>query len=254
MAVDPYSTAIAGVGAVANFFAGRSAAKSQKEYNRRLAQGADLQNQVFRQSIPVYQQLIQQYAQRALPQSVGGQFGAERGYGSPEDQLRLRAAEEDVNRYYQQQANQLRNQLGGTASRSTLDAALARLGTQQAQQLSGFRRGLAIQSGQEQERRLGELARLLGIGFGQGGQAAQAYGQLGAQYGQQANQAFGGLGDILQQFQYSRALQGLGQQQPLGGLGSGGTMDTYGFAGAGGTSPAPGTIDYEVMKRYGLVP
>lgn len=244
--------AVALGGGLVNAITGRSAAKASKEMMRRQAQTIQLQNKNFLAAQPYFQQLMQAYAGRAgiglapgLTQTGANTFRATTpgrlgsNYGSPEDQLRMSAAEEDVNRYFQQQANQLRHRLGQGAG---AEAALARLGSQQAQQLAGFRRQLAIEAPREEERRMANLMQLIGMGFGQGTQAAAGFGQQGAQYGQQAAAANQGLGNIVQQYMYQNTLanqlgQGGGggdntalmlqlqqlmrQQQPVG------TADTY---------------------------
>jgi hypothetical protein len=241
-------TGLAAAGMSGNLIGGLSAAKAQKEYSRRMAQGVQMQNELFRQAQPYYQQLLQAAAQRA---GIGGQgygpggvtgevdrrqFGLGGQYGSVEDQLRLGQAQEDIERYYQQQANQARHKMGATGLMAS--GLGARLASDQARDYAGFRRGLALNAGQEQERRLGELRNLMGMGFNQGSQAIGGYGQLGAQYGQQANQAFAGLGAGLQNWQHMNALRRYGPQ-PAGSINDeellrllalqqGGTADTYG--------------------------
>lgn len=212
--------AIAGAGALANAITGRSAAKAQKEQMRRQSQLIEQQNQLFRQTAPQYQQLVQQLAQRAglgTPGVTGigpGHFRAGTpGAITPEDELRMRAAEDDVSRYYANQANQLRHGLGQGGG--ALGAALTRLGGQQAQQLGQFRRQLAINAPTEQEHRLAQLQGALGFGLGQGGAAAAGYGAQAGMYGQQAAGAQQGINNILQQYAYGQQIRNQPDQNAL---------------------------------------
>jgi len=244
-------------GGLANAITGRSAAKSQKEYMRRLSQGADLSNQLFRKSMPLYEQTLQDYAQRAGIGTPGvqktgegqyrvtppdRQFGMGGNYGNQEDQLRLQAAEEQINDYFRQQANQLRH---GSQGGAGLQAGLARLAGQQGEQYAGFRRNLAINAGQEQERRLQGLQQMLGFGLGQGGAAQAGYANLAGQYGQQAAAANQGLAGILQNYQMQRLMQQYGQQP------GGGNLDPYGYSADTYSpyNPSP----YDPYDPYGLL-
>lgn len=225
MPFDPVSTGLGAAGLVGNYFAGASAANAQKEAMRRQAQLVARQGQLFSQAQPLYQPLLQKYAEAAgLNQQTTGQlrpgFGVGGAYGSLQDQERLRAAEEQIGQHQQQQANQLRFQLGNRGiADASIGAALARNAQQGQGEYNQFRRGLALAAPQEQYQRLGTLQNALGLGFGQGGQAAQGYGQQAGQYGQQAAQNFGNIGNILQQYQYMKALKNYGQQP--GGQASG---------------------------------
>lgn len=226
--------AIAAGTAVFNGIQGNSAAQAQKEALRRQGQIAKRQLQTYASAQNFYDPLLQQYAANAglgggLEQVGEGHFamnpsragfGLGGQYGSYEDQLRLKQAQSDIAHHQMAGANQLRHQLGGMGiADASIGAALAR--NQQAgdQQFGQFRRGLAINAGQEQERRLALLQNALGLGFGQGGQASAGYGQQAAAYGNQANQAFNGVNQALQAYGYQRALGG--QQQGGGGAGLG---------------------------------
>jgi hypothetical protein len=90
-----------------------------------------------------------------------------------------------------------------------MGANLARLAGQGQQEYGQFRRGLAINAGQEQERRLAALQNLISQGFGQGSQAAAGYGQQAGMYGQQANQNYSDLGSLFQNYQYKNQLADL---------------------------------------------
>jgi hypothetical protein len=221
---------IGAAGAIGSFLGGRSAAKSQKEMARRQAQTIQMQNQNFRQAQPYFQQALQQAANYAglggdgLRQTGESQFqmlGGQRAglggnWGNREDQLRLQQGEEDINRRQQMTLNRLRFMLGqrGVAEGSQA-AALGRAAAQGPQEFGQFRRGLAINAGQEQERRMQALQQLIAQGFGQGSAASAGYGQQAGMYGQQAAGANQDLGNILQQYMYQRNLGQLGEQRRL---------------------------------------
>lgn len=241
--VDP---ALAGVGALGSFFTGRSAAKASKEALRRQAQLIGKQSNLFGQTAPYYQALLGAAAQNiglgAGPQGQGvNEYGnayspyqpgnltgvRSEGYGgqqpvlqgqqnygglTPEDNLRLKAAEEDINRQAQHNANQLRfNANLSGLNTGAVGAGLARNEQEALRNYAQFRRGLAIQAPEMQQQRLANFANLLSPGFGLGSAASAGYGQQGALYGNQANQAFAGVGQALQNYQYQRNLRKYGQ-------------------------------------------
>jgi len=233
------SEAIAGGGALLNYFAGQSAQNAQKEQLRRQTQLLKKQSKLFDTAQGYYGPALAQLAGRANLQvapgvvqtGVGQYRDASLGgnIGDNTDQLRLRQGEEEIEKYFRQLQNQARFRQGTPGMYAS--GTQARLLSDQGQQFGQFRRGLALQAGQEQERRLGLLQNALGAGFGMGGQAAQGFGQQGAMYGQQAQQAFGDIGNIIAQYQYMQALQ---QQRPP--VATGGTADTYTYPGVGGVS------------------
>lgn len=243
MGYDPLTGILTGVTAGAGLIEGQSANKASKEMMRRQAQLIQKQGQTYGQAQQYYQPLLQQYANQAglggdLQQVGEGHFASNPSragfglgghYGSYEDQLRLKGAQSDIAHHTMAGANQLRHQLGGMGiADASIGAALAR--NQQAgdQQFGQFRRGLAINAQAEQERRLQVLQNALQLGFGQGGQASAGYGQQAGVYGNQANQAYAGVGNALQNYGYMRGLGGYGQQ---GGYGSeGDTPVTYGVS------------------------
>lgn len=254
--------AIAGAGVVGNFVTGRSAANAQKEAMRRQAQLIQRQTQTYAQAQPAYNQLLQQYMANAglgpsagVTQQAPGQFGLQNrsqqfglggGFGSYEDQLRLQGAQEDIARHQMQGANQLRFQLGqrGLADAS-IGAALGRNAALGQQQYGQFRRQLAIQAPQEQERRMAALQGLIGMGFGQGGAASAGYGQQAGVYGNQANQAYNAIGGIAQNWQQQNALQNYMNQygvNPAGGYG--GTASTGVLGGMTGGGYGAGATGY----------
>jgi hypothetical protein len=211
----------------ANAVTGHSANKASKEMMRRQAQTIQLQNQNFLAAQPYFKQALERAAMYAglgdgVSQGANGNFqlGAQPGqnfgmggnWGNREDQLRLQAAEEDINRQAKMRGDQMRFQFGRAGlNQGALGANLARNQAGALQQYGQFRRGLAIDAGQEQERRMQALQNLIAQGFGQGSQAAAGFGQQAGQYGQQAAGAFQGIGNILQQQQYMQALRGMPQ-------------------------------------------
>jgi hypothetical protein len=218
------------LGIGANAIQGHSANKAQKEKTRRESQLLDMANQNYRQTQPYFQQGLQQAAMFAglgdgVTRGASGNFqlgampgqrpgGMGSGWGTPEDQLRFQAAEEDINKAAMQRANQLRFQMQRMGlNEGAIGANLGRNASAAQQQLGQFRRGLAIDAPAEQARRLQALQQFIGMGFGQGSQAMSGYGQQAGQFGQQANQAYGNLGGILQNNQYQQMLGGL---QPSG--------------------------------------
>lgn len=234
---DPWSTGLAVGGSVANLFQGGGAAKAEKEMRRRQAQTIQLQNQNFLAAQPYFKQALDQaamyaglgdgvtrgadgsYQLGAMPGQRPGGLGS--SWGNREDQLRLQAAEEDINRRQQQAANWARFQQGRAGiSEGAQSATLGRIASQGQQDYSRFRRDLEINAVAERERRMAALQNLIAQGFGQGSQAAAGFGQQAGAYGQQAASAFGNINNIIQQYQFQRALQGLPQptQQPAGGV------------------------------------
>jgi hypothetical protein len=85
-------------------------------------------------------------------------FGLGGDWGDRTDQLRLMQAEEDINRRQRMAGNQLRFNSGRQGlNEGAMGANLARLAGQGQRDYGQFRRGLAINAGQEQERRLAQL-------------------------------------------------------------------------------------------------
>lgn len=152
-------------------------------------------------------------------------------WGTAEDQLRFAAANDQISRLAQQRQAQLQHTLAsrGIASGSVA-AALAQNQRGAQQDLGNFQRQLAMNAPQEAERRRAALAGLLNPAFGQGAAASAGYGQQGQIYGQEANQAFGAVGQGVQDWQQQNALQ---HYMNLYGVNPGG--GGYG----GGYTPAP---------------
>lgn len=249
-------------GGIVNAFASNSANKARKEVDRAQRDILRQQGQTYKQTQPLFLQTQREMANRAGLRDENGvqqtgeghfnlggmpgqpqSFGLGGAYGSPELQMRLRAAEEDINKRRTMQANQLRHQLGGAGvAQGSIGAALARNQGAADQQYGSFRRQLAIDQDQEQERRLAQLQQLISMGFGQGSQASAGYAGQSAMYGGQAAAANQGISNIASQYalgQQLRGLGGVGGGQAAPGLGGSGSYDSYTYPGMGGTSPAP---------------
>lgn len=118
--------------------------------------------------------------------------------GTPEDQLRNAAAQDDINRFMQQQQSQIQHQLGqrGMLDSSVYGGALSQLSNNALQQYSDYRRQLATGAGQEQDQRMQNLLNALNPSLGGGQQAMGGLNQLygnANQMSQQSNQALQGL-------------------------------------------------------------
>ena len=212
-------SALTGAGALGSLLGGRSSQKASKEMLRRQAQGISLMNEQFRNAQPTYQSALQQYAQRSglgqgySPDAQGAEFGLGGRYGTREDQLRFAGAQDDIDRLARVRGNQLQNtmQRRGIATGSQA-AALASNERAALADLARFRRGLAINAGQEQERRLGQLLGALNPALSMGQTGAALAGQQGQYYGNQAAQQFGNIGAIAQNWMQQQALRDYMQQ------------------------------------------
>lgn len=205
------------VGAGANLLGGMGSAKASKELLRRQAQYADMQNQLFRSVQPQYQALLAEYAKAA---GIGPGAPALNQYGlSPQEEMQLRMADEDISRRQMGQGNQLRFQLGqrGIAN-SSIGAALARNSLAGQLEYGRLRRGLTINAPNVHLQRLASYMQALQPAFASGGQAANIYGQQGQYMGNQSAQSFAGLENTIQQYKYGQQLKRLG----AGGYGGGG--------------------------------
>lgn len=217
---------------------------SQASRQQRAALGpqrslARQQAALFREAQPYYGQVLQYLAGNAgLPvpgaaagggsPAAGGGPGLPPGAGSipesalgvygtnPADRYRFAQAEDELGNLRRLQASRLAYQLGQQgAGSNTIAAALARNEQGATDQLSQFRRQLAINAGAEQERRVGGLLSALSPGFGAGPAAAGIYGQQAAQAGSQLGQAGAGIGQALQNYMLYRVLSRQ-RQQPAG--------------------------------------
>ncbi len=151
----------------------------------------------------------------AMPTGTGALGDNQLGvFGQGEDRLRLMGAEEDINRQRDKNVNALTARLmrQGLGNSATMGSGLTKLFSEGDQQLAGFRRQLAINAGEEQRRRLGELLGALSPGMGAGNAASNIFGQQSAMANQGVQNAMGGLGNLLQTWQLQQMLkQGGGQ-------------------------------------------
>lgn len=236
---------LAAAGAIGNYFQGRSAANAQKEMSRRQAQLIGAQTGLFNQTVPQYQQLLQEYARRA---GIGGggysqEYGnamSQRNAGAlppgasgyqpggtitqyrqgpndglmPEDRIRLEQLREGLNQQGRYGANQLRFNMGLQGlNQGAQGEAQRRLQSDLAKAYSRGQQQIGLDAIGRQDQRLAAFQNALGFGLGQGSQAAGGYGQQAQMYGNQAQQAYGGIGDIVSQYQYGQNLRRYGQQE-----------------------------------------
>ena len=218
------------------------AARSQREALAPQRAIANQQLQMFRQAGPQYAGILQWLSQQAglpytsyqpgaqgrqpgfgmpqapqqaspgtgLPQGMGGIPDQALGiYGTnPADVYRFRQAQDDIDRQNMAGQQQLSYTLGRQgAGPATTSAALAQAENQRQTRLEEFRRGLAINQGQEQERRVGALLAALGVGMGQGQAAAGIFGNQAQLAAGQGAAAGGALGDFLSSWLLYQALR-----------------------------------------------
>lgn len=210
----------------ASLFSANKAASAQKNASRGANSLAKAQLGLFNQASPHYGSILQYLQGSAGLGSAAGEpspaanGGLPPGQGSlppgalgiygtnPADQYRLRQAEEELSRARMQREQALRFRLGRQgAGEATTASALGTVERDYQSELGQFQRGLAINAGQEQERRVQALLAALGVGFGQGGAAGQAYGQLGATAAGQLGQSGGMLGQALSDLMLARLMR-----------------------------------------------
>ena len=206
-------------GGLGSYFGGASAAKAQKELLRQQKRFGEAQLGEYRQVLPAYNQLLQKYEQAA---GLGGSGDTRDPYGMNQiDRLRLQQAQQQIDEHARQQQNRVGFALGqrGIASGS-IAAALGRAQQQGQDQYAQFRRQQLIDAPLQQQQRLAQLQGALGFGLGTGAQGANILGQQAGVYGQQAQQGYGGLQAILQQYQYQQMLRRYMEQGSAGAGGS----------------------------------
>jgi len=223
---------------------GSSAAKKSANAQKSIA---DKQAALYNQALPSYQDTINALRQNAgfapldynatqtSQQPVGGLLGRagvthtvttnnpqplynnvtdnQLGpYNNPADRLRLLGAEENINRGLTGRQNQLSFSLGrrGLTGSNYDVAGRAALMSQAEQQRGAFARNLAINAGQEQERRLQLLLNALNPGLGSGPAASNAYGQIGEANAAGAANISQNLGGAAQQYALLQGLQNNG--------------------------------------------
>jgi hypothetical protein len=152
------------------------------------------------------------------PQAMPGQTQGQgtNPYNFPEDKLRMLQAYGNIGRNTQRSQDQLSFGLGrrGLTGSSMDVAGRAALLQGADRDRAGFERQQAINAPLEYERRLGLLMNALNPGLGAGASAGSMFGQQAGMYGDQAAQAFGGLGNSIQNYmQYDQMQRMLKQQQ-----------------------------------------
>lgn len=251
---------LAAGGLAADYFTGKSARKASKEMMRAQRRILDAQGQTYKAAMPTYQAMLAQGAQAAgigpNGQQIARPFGPTGSqWGSQEDQLRFAAGQDQINQMAQQRQNMLQHTLAqrGIAS-SSVGAALAQNQRSSMRDLAGFHRQLAIDAPHEAERRRAALMGLLNPAFGQGAQASAGYGQQGAQYGAEAQNAYNAIGQGAQSYMQQRALAQYGRQP--GGSG-GDAVPVFGQGGQGypyrpGGGYGPGVTGYDANRPFAL--
>lgn len=281
--LGPVGAVLGGVGSLIGANSANKAANAQKNFAKK-------QLALYDQTSPYYTQTLQALAGNAglgqhqvpgQPNIYGNVSNDQLGvYNNPADRLRLLGAEEDINKGLLSRQNQLSAGLGrrGLTGSNYDVAGRAALLSQANQQRGQFGRNLAINAGQEQERRLQLLLNALNPGLGAGPAASNTYGQLGANAANTAAGINQGLGGAAQQYALLQGLQNQGggtglnnlmtngtpqSQFSAPGLGYGnpeaftpnpsyGSFPGYGTPQAGvGLPPAPGQSTYNPWDEFG---
>lgn len=198
----------AALGGLGGLIGGIKSGKAAKSAANAQAGIAKTQQDLFHQTIPYYQDLLQKV------QGYAGTLG-QGTYGNPQDQLRLQQANQNINQNLGRAQDQLSFGLGrrGLAGSNLDVAGRAALLANSENQRSGFERQLALQAPMEYERRLGLLANLMNPGLGMGQLAGSTFGQQAQNFGAQAGQAGANLGSSIQNFMMYDALRRANQQQ-----------------------------------------
>lgn len=171
---------LAGVGGLGSLLAGNSAAKAQKNASNAQAGLLNRQSQAFDQyGMPGMRELWNEYQNPDTTQYRTAMAGAEAGT----------ARDFDANSRLVSQALRQRG-LGGSSFEGS---AIGQLGAARGETLARERVG---QVNALQARRQQALSQLLGYSTGMGQSAAAGYGQMANMYGQQAEGAYGDLGNI----------------------------------------------------------
>jgi hypothetical protein len=237
----PLLGAIGAIGGLLGGIGGMKAGKSAAKASNKAGAIADQQASLFQGAAPQYQDLLTALRGHAglggftpgfVPSGFAMGGGNQPGspysqnigiYGQPENMLRLRGVEEDINRNTRRNMDQLSFGLGrrGLAGSSIDATARAALLADAGRNRDSFARQLAINAPMEQERRLGLLASLLNPALQQGPAAANVFGNQQAQFGQQAGQAGAALGGSIQNFMQYDMMRRLLQNQGGGGMSTG---------------------------------
>lgn len=154
--------------------------------------------------------------------------GAENGYllgpyAQQSYRLLRQGAEQQLQRGMQGADQNLMFQLGqqGIATGSQA-AALGREHSDMLRGYSDYLRNLAINAGDKQQQQQQQYLGMLQGAMAPGAEGAGILGQQGGMYGQQAQNAFGAMGGIAQNYVQNQAMQNAMQQMYGGGGGQGG--------------------------------
>jgi hypothetical protein len=149
---------------------------------------------------------------------------------SPEDVYRLQQAEEDIGRQNSLASNALMRRLGQQGiGGSTLGSALTQQGQSAMDRFAQFRRQLAMNATQERQNRLMQLINAAQPGLSMGQQGISNAMGMANMYGQQGQQAAGGIGNAIQSYMDMQMMRQM-MQQPGGGYEGGGLPDGGGNA------------------------
>lgn len=258
MSIDPLSGGLQAAGMLANYIGGNSAQAKQKQLAGAQYNYARRQLQQYDQYRPQFNAMMEQYGQNigAIPGGPQGYVnqtgvsphqaqrlgisgdttfqnpmapGAENGYllgpyAQQSYRLLRQGAEQDIQRQMQGQDQNLMFQLGqqGIATGSQA-AALGREHSDMLRGYSDYLRNLAINAGDKQQQQQQQYLGMLQGAMAPGSEGAGIMGQQAGMYGQQAQNAFGAMGGIAQNFVQNQAMQNAMQQMyPGGGGGQGG--------------------------------
>lgn len=283
MAIDPVTAGLQAGGALANYFTGQGAANKSKQLMGLQRGYARRQLNQYDQYQPQYNAALQQYGQ-----SIGMVPGGPQGYVnqtgvSPHQAQRLgidpntqyqnplapnqengfllgpyaqqsyrllrQGAEQQLQRGMQGADQNLMFQLGqqGIATGSQA-AALGREHSDMLRGYSDYLRNLAINAGDKQQQQQQQYLAMLQGAMAPGAEGAGILGQQGGMYGQQAQNAFGAMGGIAQNFVQNQAMQ-----QAMQALYGGGGQ-TAGVGTGPGEQPVPVGYNYGGAQPYGAGP
>lgn len=191
----PLLGALSAAGGLASLFGGNKAAKEQRDLQRQQLQIGRQQLGLFNQTAPVYGQAVGEAARSALlePRDAAGL--------TAQDRLRFQLAERDLGQQRQQSANRLAFQAKRLGLNAGGAAALQGQNERAYQgQIGDLRHQLFLNAPQMQQQRLQSLLGMLGPGLGGASFASNILGNQAAQAGQQAQSAYGTLGNLAQNY------------------------------------------------------
>lgn len=201
----------------AGLFGANKAQKQQSKLLKAQTGIANFQLHQQQQYAPEQANALAYYRQRAGldPGALAGGQGALGLYNSPEYSALRSKAEEQISHFAQGQRQQLE---GGLAGRGLLGSSiqgggLAAIGRGAESQYADYLRNLAIQAPHDRDQLVNQYYGALQGPLTGGQQAAQIYGNLAGQYGQQAQAGYAGLGSALSSYTQNEALRRIQQQQ-----------------------------------------